>query len=165
SLTLIESRHDLLATDGGSQQWLYTNIASCPGNPPAVEHMTFNTPFNAPPLPDGGPGTQCGRVVYSDFHVSATALNPPPTPPFPASCKNYPGTAPMTAQEKALVFMLFDVASCIQNDHVPPSICPGARQSCSVSNPCCSGLLCKSPAGTLCGTGDTGCRCAAIISE
>src|SRR5262249_47924487 len=48
SLTLIESRHDLLATDGGSQQWLYTNIASCPGNPPAVEHMTFNTPFNAP---------------------------------------------------------------------------------------------------------------------
>ncbi len=159
SMSLIESRHDLFATDGGSQQWLYTNIASCAGNPPAVEHMTFNTPLNPPPQPDGGPGVQCGRVVYSDFHVSATALSGQPT--FPASCRN----DPMTPQEKALVFMLFDVSACIQRDTDRPGVCPGVRQSCSVNNPCCSGLICRSAAGTLCAAGDTGCRCGAFISQ
>jgi len=159
-LDVHETRHDLFGVDAGSTRWLGAPNPNF-GNQPSVQHMTFNTPVNPPALPDGGPGLQCGRLVFSDFHVTAGALSGQPT--FPDSC--VPATTPMTPQEKALVFMLFDVSSCIQNDHVIPTICPGARQSCSVSNPCCSGLLCKSPAGTLCGTGDTGCRCAAIISE
>ena len=157
SLTLIESRHDLLATDGGSQQWLFTNIGSCSGNPPAVEHMTFNTPLNPPNQADGGAGLQCGRVVFSDFHVSASALTDAGV--FPASCK----VAQLTPQEKALVFMLFDVSSCIQRDRDAPTVCAGVRQPCSSSSPCCSGLICKAPSGAVCGGSDTGCRCGAVL--
>ena len=162
SLDLHETRHDLFGVDAGSTRWLSAPNPN-DGNLQSVQHMTFNTPVDTPALPDGGPGLQCGRVVFSDFHVTTAALSGQPN--FPASCLNYPGTAPMTPQEKALVFMLFDVSSCIQNDHAPPMLCPGARQSCSVQNPCCSGLLCKSPAGNPCGSSDTGCHCAAFISS
>ena len=162
SLDLHETRHDLFGVDAGSTRWLSAPNPN-DGNLQSVQHMTFNTPVDTPALPDGGPGLQCGRVVFSDFHVTTAALSGQPN--FPASCLNYPGTAPMTPQEKALVFMLFDVSSCIQNDHIVPTLCPGGGQSCSVQNPCCSGLLCKSPAGNPCGSSDTGCHCAAFISS
>jgi hypothetical protein len=155
TLDLIESRHDLLRTDGGSQQWLYTNIpaAVCTQQPqPAVLHMTFNTPLNPPPLPDGGPGNQCGRVVYSDFHVSASAAG---TGTFPTACHS----GALTAQEKALLFMLLDVSSCVQAD---TGSCGTLGQSCSASSPCCTGtipsLVCLAPSGLACG-GASGCTC------
>jgi len=156
TLDLRESRHDLLFTDGGSQRWLYTNIPSgiCPTQPqPAVLHMTFNTPLNPPPLPDGGTGNQCGRVVYSDFHVSASAAG---TGTFPGAC--IPG--PLTAQEKALLFMLLDVSSCVQSDN---ATCATLGQSCS-PNPCCPPppgqrpTCCVQPSGQAC-NGSGGCTC------
>jgi len=159
TLTLIESRHDLFQTDGGAQQWLFTNIGSCSGNPPAVEHMTFNTPLNPPNQADGGAGLQCGRVVYSDFHVSASALADGGGT-FPTSCK----VTALTPQEKALVFMLFDVSSCIQADSAPPTVCAGVRQTCSAANPCCNGLVCKASSGAVCSSTDTGCRCGALLN-
>jgi hypothetical protein len=157
TLNLIESRHDLLFTDGGSQRWLYTNIpnaiSTCTTQPqPAVLHMTFNTPLNPPPV-DGGPGNQCGRVVYSDFHVSATAAG---GGTFPTAC--IPG--PLTAQEKALLFMLLDVSSCVQSDN---ATCATLGQSCS-PNPCCSPppgqppLRCVDPSGQTCGLSGS-CTC------
>ncbi len=152
TLNLIESRHDLLFTDGGSQRWLYTNIPSaiCPTQPqPAVLHMTFNTP---------GPGNQCGRVVYSDFHVSATAAG---GGTFPTAC--IPGA--LTAQEKALLFMLLDVSSCVQSDN---QTCGTLGQSCSASNPCCptppgtQQTCCVQPSGQPCGAA-TGCTCQSCL--
>src|SRR5712692_3724240 len=151
-LDLIESRHDLLYTDGGSQQWLSTNIASCPGNPPAVEHMTFNTPLNPPSLPDGGPGIQCGRAVFSDFHVSASALDPAGGPTFPGICRQ----GALSAQEKALLFMLLDVSSCIQSDN---PTCSTLGQSCSSGSSCCTNLNCMAPTGQACGSSSTDCTC------
>jgi hypothetical protein len=120
--------------------------------------MTFNPPVNPPGQADGGAGLQCGRVVFSDFHVTTAALTGQPT--FPASCRS----ASLSPQEKALVFMLFDVSSCIQRDDVNPTICAGVRQSCSGTNPCCSGLLCKAPSGQLCPSGQTDCRCGALLN-
>ncbi len=141
---------DLLFTDGGSQRWLYTNIASCQQPAPYVAHMTFNTPLNPPALPDGGAGNQCGRVVFSDFHVSANAAG---GGTFPTACN--PGA--LTAQEKALLFMLLDVSSCVQSDN---STCATLGQSCSAGTPCCPGanLNCVAPSGLAC-NGASGCTC------
>jgi len=153
SIDVHESRHDLWGADGGSTRWLYGQVSGTP----SVQHMTFNTPVNPPGQADGGAGLQCGRVVFSDFHVSTSALTGQTT--FPASCR----VAPLTPQEKALVFMLFDVSSCIQSDHVAPTICAGGRQSCSDSNPCCSGV-CKAPSGQVCAHGETDCHCGALLN-
>jgi len=89
------------ATASGTpvQRWLF---ATQPFSAPI--HYTFDTPVAYPP--DAPPTTQCGRVLYSDFHVSdATSAGKT----FPTECAN----GPMTAQEKTLEFMLFDLASCV----------------------------------------------------
>jgi len=72
-------------------------------------------------LPDQGRGTQnfqfttpneaaaeqrCGKVVFSDMHVSGTSGDGD----YPDSCGT--GRA-LTPQEKALAFMFFDIASCV----------------------------------------------------
>ena len=63
----------------------------------------FTTPAEAPA------GARCGKVVFSDMHVSGDSDSTPGTP-FPDSCSN----AALTPQEKALAFMFFDIASCVQ---------------------------------------------------
>jgi hypothetical protein len=113
TMDIIESRHDLnSASDPPSTTWMTTNQMPGP-NANATMHITFNTPIGV------AEDQQCGRVVYSDFHVSADAKVDKQK--FPSSCK--PGD--LTPQEKALEFMLFDLSSCIQSDKVPPTAPPG----------------------------------------
>jgi hypothetical protein len=52
--------------------------------------------------------------VFSDLHVAGAQAdtNPPPT-----GCVS----GPLSAQEKALEFMIFDLSSCVIPDSVPPS--------------------------------------------
>ena len=157
-LDLHQTRHDLFGVDVGSTRWLWNPNPSYTPPQISVQHMTFNTPVNPPAQPDGGAGLQCGRLVFSDFHVTADALTGAPN--FPASCK----VAPLTPQEKALVFMLFDVSSCIQADTAPPTVCAGVRQNCSAATACCNGLFCKNSAGQVCGASDTGCDCGARLN-
>ncbi len=101
-------RHDinsisaLPATKAGTpaQQWLYADTTPFSG----PLHYTFDTPVAY--APDPVPTTQCGRVLFSDFHVDdATAEDDE----FPDECSD----GPMNAQEKTLEFMLFDLASCV----------------------------------------------------
>lgn len=73
---------------------------------------------------DAGPGDtlppQCGRVVYTDLHVVSVANDSSDQDtPFPHGC-----TAPkpaLTAQEKALEFMFFDLSSCVQPERNIPT--------------------------------------------
>jgi len=78
-------------------------------------HFTFNTPIH-PKSTDAGPGPQCGRVLYSSFHVSDGSLANGPRV-LPDACRN----DPLTNDEKALAFMIFDLTACIQADDEIPT--------------------------------------------
>ena len=114
ALDIDQGRHDITAVDPAYAQPWATFDFSPVGGGPGVMHFTFNTPLD-PPRDDMGAPEYCGRVVFSDFHVTAGALANP-SAPFPAACM----LSPMTDQEKALAFMLFDLSSCVQQDSSRP---------------------------------------------
>jgi hypothetical protein len=82
----------------GVERWTFMKGGDIPQN------FQFTTPFEA------AADQRCGKVVYSDMHVSG---GPDLSKDYPSSCGD-PGTpAGMSPQEKALAFMLFDLASCV----------------------------------------------------
>jgi hypothetical protein len=134
------SRHDfnsvspLLGTKSKTpaQLWLSTTDAFT-----GPLHYTFDTPIAY--LPDPAPTKQCGRVLFSDFHVSdATSSGMT----FPAECTQ----GPMSAQEKTLEFMLFDLASCTG----PPPAGTCAPRTCAQQ-------------GLSCGQAGTGCADGTVL--
>ncbi len=102
-------RYDADSVVAPSQRWISSSA------PSTLQHYTFNTPVGA------ADDKQCGRVVFSDFHVTG-ARGDSGGQTFPDECD----TGPLTPQEKVLEFMLFDLASCIQKDAVPPAPPPPA---------------------------------------
>jgi hypothetical protein len=117
-LLINQAKHNLNSVGNGAQQWVtLQNPNTTPPGQTAVEYMSFNTPL------DVDAGSECGRVVYSDLHVSSGATNDAGAPlgdqtgqPFPSGCV----TTDLSPQEKALEFMLFDLSSCIQSDSQSP---------------------------------------------
>lgn len=92
-----------------SRRWLYTGTSG--GADEETKFYSFNAPIGA------GADQQCGRGVYTDIHVSSGDAS---GGTFPANCT----TSGLTPQEKALLFLLFDLASCIQDDNKPPAAPP-----------------------------------------
>ena len=153
-----EARHDVdgpvLATK--AQQWLYTTPTSVGALAASVQHLTFNTDLNKPA------DQQCGRVLFSDFHVSTGSATNDVV--FPTECNNNP----LTTQEKVLAFMLFDLASCVTSvPPVPPSCTPKtcAQQGidCGQAGDGCGNVItCPAcPAGTTCGGAGVPNKCGA----
>jgi hypothetical protein len=101
-ITLHNTYRRSLTVNPPAQRWLYSN------EPGSLQSFTFNTPIAA------ADEQQCGRFAYSSFHIAGpTGFG---TPTFPAECDD----APLTAQERVLEFMLFDLASCVQVDTGKP---------------------------------------------
>ena len=119
TLNIKEGRSDLIGVDPTyAQAWATYDFSGIMKNgmsgKKAVMHTTFNTPLDAE-KDDMGVPQYCGRVVFSDFHATAGSITSK-ADPFPMACKN----DPMTDQEKALAFMLFDLSSCVQADSMVP---------------------------------------------
>ncbi len=99
-ISLQEARQSLTSVGGAARPWI--TIDSVPA------YFSFDTPVNAIEQ------EVCGRVVFSDIHVSAAdqAMSNPFTgggaPPFPVGC-----TTSLLPQEKALIFLLFDLTNCV----------------------------------------------------
>jgi hypothetical protein len=84
-------------------------LADCMANPGAVQYVSFNAPLGVPEE------QKCGRAVYTDLHVSATGQDAPGEP-FPEGCEE----RDLSNQEKAVMFMLFDLSACVMDDREPP---------------------------------------------
>ncbi len=73
-----------------------------------TRYFSFNAPIGAPEE------QQCGRAVYSDLHLMGISAG---GQQFPTGC---PAPGGLSAQQKALEFMFFDLSSCVQSDSKPP---------------------------------------------
>ncbi len=68
SLIIHQGRQDLTTIGSSVQAWMTATDRSYGQAPNYTNLFTFNTPLGA------AAASQCGRVVYSDFHVSASAV-------------------------------------------------------------------------------------------
>ena len=108
-INLQAAEHSVDGVFNGAQRWIYGTDPD--RNTPMVQHLSFNTPVGVPEA------EACGRVVYTGLHVSNSVEDRTEQPPgFPGLCE----MSELTAQEKAVAFMLFDLSACIQNEDEPP---------------------------------------------
>jgi hypothetical protein len=94
-------------TDTPSQPWITSDSSGISGE---TMYFSFDTPVTPPT-----PGQYCGRAVFSDLHVAGDPSTSDSSPP-PGGCTK----GPLSPQEKALEFMLFDLSSCVIPDTVSP---------------------------------------------
>jgi hypothetical protein len=95
-----------------AREWITIESPEYPQSPKAVQYMSFNTPIGVPEE------QVCGRAVYTDLHVAGVDNDGAQSMPFPTGCE----MRDLSAQEKAVAFMLFDLSSCVQNDDKPPQV-------------------------------------------
>jgi len=172
---IIQERNNFSAVGAGSQLWASvtnatTAISGEPTSFPAV--YTFNTPYSTATPPP----TQCGKVIYSDFHVSVIAGggSDDEADAFPTECTS----APMSAQEKALEYLIWDLASCPSSSPpvstCTPKTCAQLGIGCGPAGDGCGNVIqcggCTPPAtcgggGTPSQCGGTGCTPETCVSQ
>ena len=122
-----------------SQRWIFEALppdggvsppdAGFTGTPAQYTHyFSFNTPIGA------AESVQCGKFVYTALHVSDAASTGFPGDPstgstvFPTCCAT---RTALSAQEKALEFMIFDLSGCVSPVELPPTPPPVAGATAS----------------------------------
>jgi hypothetical protein len=152
-LALSDGQHTVDSVSSDALAWI-TGTNPNDGNAAGVQYLSFNTPIGVPD------DEKCGRMVVTDIHVSAgddsgttTGLR------FPNGCTSV-GLLP---EEKALIFLLFDLASCVTTD-VPvctERTCEEAGAECGPVADGCGDLLDCGPctAPETCGGGGVPNQC------
>ena len=178
AFAIIDERNNFSAIGAGSELWANTTAAApaitfdggtYPTTFPVV--YSFNTPYSTATPPP----TQCGKVVYSDFHVSVIngGGSDDEADAFPTECTG----SPMSAQEKALEYLIWDLASCLPGPPGPsctPQTCGELGISCGPAGDGCGGEIqcgaCSAP--QTCGgggkpgvCGGVGCNKETCISQ
>jgi len=154
NLTVLDTKHSVQSFDQSRVlEWIYAeNTLDAATNPytavaHAPQYLTFNTPVGV------STASQCGRFIFSDIHVSSGDKGSS----FPGECKS----STMSAQEKALEFMFFDLASQVCDESQPQPTCTKltcADQGiqCGPAPDGCGGVISNCgtcPSGQTCGTG------------
>jgi hypothetical protein len=153
-IDITDPRYYVESLNSGSERFIYTDT-SHHGISDAVQQFAFNTPFGS------SADDVCGRVLYSAFHVAgASGIS---DKVFPSYCS----TGALTAQEKVLLFMLFDLSACVSVGEPPQpptctkSSCASAGATCGSISDGCGGLLtcgtCVAPES--CGGGGIANQC------
>ncbi len=132
------AKWDSTAVVPPTQQWMFMSPADDDTHfSPSL--FTFNTPIGAANT------AQCGRGLYTDFHVTPNTagggtLQGTHTLVFPAECGP---RSPMTAQEKVLEFILFDLGACVQpyKPVCTPTTCAAQNLQCGAAGDGCGGAL------------------------
>jgi hypothetical protein len=97
-------------------RWLYD-----PSSSDAVKYMSFGTPIGGLKIGDAGETKQyCGKAVFTDLHTSASLLST--VMDVPGGCMSNAGM--LSAQQKALEFLFFDLSACVVNDKIDPPMPP-----------------------------------------
>ena len=100
TLPIAESKQSCTSVDlTKAERWVYYKE----GTVDVPQNFQFTTPNEAPK------DDRCGKVVFSDMHVSSAGGSSSPSTPFPMGCQ----ATTLSPQEKALAFMFFDIASCV----------------------------------------------------
>lgn len=97
TLSIAQAKASLVTLDSQkSKTWVTYN-----GKP---QYFSFDAPIGAPEA------NQCGQMVFTDLHLSGATTDVSKGTEFPKGCMS---TA-LSPQEKALIFMLFDLSNCLQ---------------------------------------------------
>ncbi|HVJ91462.1 MAG TPA: carboxypeptidase regulatory-like domain-containing protein [Labilithrix sp.] len=105
---MTQLRKNVSSVASSSRRWIYE-----PGDNNAVKFYSFNMPLGS------AAEAQCGRAVYTDIHVSSGDAS---GGTFPDNCTTLQNG--LSNQEKALLFLMMDLSSCIQDDSAPPAAPP-----------------------------------------
>jgi hypothetical protein len=99
--------------------WIY---GPTPGSTD-VKYMSFQTPIGGvTPNAGEGPPAYCGKAVFTDLHTGGETESTVSS--IPDGC---PGGA-LSAQQKALEFLFFDLSACVSNDMAAPPMPPPPPQ-------------------------------------
>jgi hypothetical protein len=134
-------RRDFDAVIPPAERWVYGTPSGNGSTPEIPLQYAFNTPLAA------APADKCGRVLFSDFHVSSGGTFPQCT------------TGPLTPQEKVFEYLIFDLTSCVTPyvQTCSPLTCANLGLHCGPAGDGCGGTLdcgpCTMP--QTCGGGGT----------
>jgi hypothetical protein len=88
---------------GTTNRWIYDSSST------DTKYLSFNTPIGGITL-DAGGKEYCGKAVFTDIHAGGA-----PSGDLPGSCK----TSDLSAQEKALEYLFFDLSACVRDESKP----------------------------------------------